>query len=392
VEPHVAQSHKRKEPVVKRNITRWVGLDVHAETIVAAVAERDGEVRSLGVHPNSSVGLRRLVKRFGEGTAYCYEAGPTGYATYWALEQLGAPCMVVAPTLIPRRPGDRIKTDRRDAEKLARAFRAGDLTAVWVPDHAHEALRDLVRCREAAKQDQLRARHRLSKLLLRRGLRPPKKTRNWGFEHTVWVQGLRFDEPALEATRVDLWTQVQHQTARIAQLDKAIDEAVERAATTMREVISALQALRGVAKTTAATVVAELGQLSRFSSPRELMAYAGIVPSEYSSGQRTWRGSITRTGNARLRRVVVESAWSYRYPPNLFRTLKKRQEGLDEEVKGIAWKAQHRLHQRYRALMGRGKNSNQTVTAVARELLGFIWAIGCHMEKQHPNIQLKHAA
>lgn len=365
---------------MKRNITRWVGLDVHAETIVGAVADRDGEVRSLGVHPNSPEALRRLVKRMGDGVACCYEAGPTGYSTYWQLERLGVPCIVVAPTLIPRRPGDRIKTDKRDAEKLARAFRSGDLTAVWVPDASHEALRDLVRCREAAKQDQLRARHRFSKLLLRKGRRPVKKTRNWGLEHTAWAQGVRFEEPALEATRIDLWTQVQHQTARVEQLDQAIDEAIERVPTTMREVIFALQALRGVAKTSAATVVAELGQLSRFSSPRQLMAYAGIVPSEYSSGQRTSRGGITRTGNGRLRRIVVESAWSYRYPPNLFATLKKRQQGLDEEVKGIAWKAQHRLHKRYRTLMARGKSSNQTMTAVARELLGFIWAIGRHVE------------
>jgi transposase len=375
---------------MKGNITRWVGLDVHAETIVAAVAERGGEVRQLGVFPNRPEAMRRLVKQLGEHTAYCYEAGPTGYTTYWMLERLGQPCTVVAPSLIPRRPGDRIKTDKRDAERLARGFRAGDLTSVWVPDVAHEGLRDLVRCREAAKQDQLRARHRFGKLLLRKGVRQAKATTTWGQAYMKWAQAIRFEELALEATRIDLLTQVQHQTARIEQLDAAIDEAVQRAPANMREVISALQALRGIAKTSAATVVAELGQLSRFESPRQLMAYAGIVPSEYSSGQRTSRGGITRTGNAHLRRIVIESAWSSRHPPNLSDALKKRQQGLDETVKGIAWKAQHRLHKRRRALMARGKSAAHATTAVARELLGFIWAIGCHVESTIQ--QRNHAA
>jgi transposase len=368
---------------VKKAITKWVGLDVHGETIAAAVAEKDGGVRSLGILPNRAEALRKLVKRVGPGAAYCYEAGPTGYTTYWQLEKLSERCIVVAPTLVPRRPGDRIKTDRRDAEKLARSFRAGDLTAVWVPDAAHEALRDLVRCREAAKQDQLRAKHRLSKLLLRRGIRPPEKMRAWGKQHTEWLSKLRFEEPALDAVRVDLWEQVQQQAARVMQLDAAIDQAVKSAPPSMQEVISALQALRGVAQVAAATVVAELGSISRFDSPRQLMAYAGIVPSEHSSGQRIVRMGITKSGNARLRRIICESAWSYRFNPAIYTALRKRQQGLAPEVQAIAWKAQHRLSKRYRALTARGKSPALAVTAVGRELLGFIWAIGTHVERHH---------
>jgi transposase len=206
--------------------------------------------------------------------------------------------------------------------------------------------------------------------------------RSWGSNHATWLSGLHFEEPALEAVRIDLWAQVQQQGERVRQLEVAIDEAVKIAPPQMQAVIAALQALRGVAQVTAATVVAELGQVSRFTSPRQLMSYVGIVPSEHSSGQRTVRMGITRTGNAHLRRVICESAWCYRFPPKLFPGLLRRQTGLDEEVKSIAWKAQHRLHKRYRTLTHRGKSTPLTVTAVGRELLGFIWAIGCHVERK----------
>jgi transposase len=317
----------------------FIGLDVHAETIAVAVAEPGGEVRSFGVIPNRLESVRKMIGKLGSaGTLKCcYEAGPTGYVLYWQLVQMGVACEVIAPTLVPVKSGDRVKTDRRDAEKLARCYRAGELTAVWVPDAAHEALRDLVRAREAAKKDQLRHRHRLGKFLLRHGKRPTEAGQAWTKKYLNWIRiHARFDQPA--------------------KLEPAIDEAVAQATPEIRAVIEALQAWRGVAQTTAATVVCELGSLARFPSPRQLMGYSGLVSREHSSGNRVQRGAITKTGNAHLRRVLVESAWTYQHRP--------------------------RLHKRFTALAARGKARGQIVTALARELLGFMWAIAVHTESQ----------
>jgi transposase len=364
--------------------SRYLGLDVHAATIAVAVAEPEGEVRSLGIIPNTPEAIRRVVMKLGPAAQLraCYEAGPTGYVVYWQLTQLGVHCDVVAPTLIPVKPGDRVKTDRRDAVKLARSYRSGDLTAVWVPDAAHEALRDLVRAREAAKRDQLRARHRLGKFLLRHGRRPPAKLTAWSGKHRAWLKTVRFDHPAQEATLLDYVTEVDHANDRIVRLERAIDAAADAAPAAMRTVIGALQALRGVAKLGAVTLVAELGTLTRFARPRQLMGYSGAVASEHSSGPRTRRGGITKTGNAHVRRIVIEAAWAYRHRPSLGGTLRTRQAGLSDDVKAIAWKAQHRLHTRYQRLLGKGKPKPQVVTAIGRELLGFIWAIGVHIEQE----------
>jgi transposase len=362
---------------------RFIGLDVHAETIAVAVAEATGDVRSLGVIPNRIESIRKLVKKLGpvKQLRVCYEAGPTGYVVYWQLTALGVACEVVAPTLVPIKAGDRVKTDRRDALKLARSYRAGDLTSVWVPDAAHEALRDLVRAREAAKKDQLRARHRLGKFLLRHGRRPPTAMKAWTQAHLTWVKSaVHFDQPPQEATLLDYIHEVDHVAARVERLEAAITTAVQTAPARMRAVIEALQALRGIAMVTAVTIAAEVGELSRFARPRQLMGYSGAVAREDSSGERTWRGGITKTGNAHLRRVIVEAAWAYRHRPAVGAALRKRQATASAEVKEIAWKAQHRLHARYRALAGRGKCNPQVITAIARELLGFIWAIGVHVE------------
>ena len=307
---------------------KFVGLDVHAETIAVAMAEQCGEVRSLGVIPNREDSVRKLVRKLGptEELRFCYEAGPTGYALYWQLTRIGAKCEVVAPTLVPVKAGDRVKTDRRDALKLARNYRAGELTAVWVPDAAHEALRDLVRAREAAKKDELRARHRLNKFLLRHGRRPPMGVKAWTMKYLEWVRReVHFEQRAQEATLLDYLHEVEHAAARIARLDGAIEEAAKCAPPQMRAVIEALQALRGVAHISAVTIVAELGELSRFARARQLMGYGGIVASENSSGERTRRGNITKTGNAHLRRVVIEAAWAYRHRPAVGGSLRKRQ-------------------------------------------------------------------
>lgn len=364
---------------------RFIGLDVHAQTISVAVAEpgRGGEVRSLGTITNRMESVRKLIRKLGSPGQLraCYEAGPTGYALYWQLVQLGVKCEVIAPTLMPMKPGDRVKTDRRDAERLARSYRAGDLTAVWVPDPAHEALRDLVRAREAAKKDQLRARHRLSKFLLRQGRRAPEGTTAWTGKYLKWVQEQRFEHAAHEATMNDYLHEVEHAAGRIERLERAIDTAVENVPEPMRAVIDALQALRGIAKVSAVSLVAELGELSRFDRPRQLMGYSGAVSSEHSSGERVHRYGITKTGNAHLRRIVVEAAWAYRHRPSCTGALKERQKHLSPTVTEIAWKAQHRLHGRYTKLLARGKNKQQVVTAVARELLGFVWSIGVHVEQ-----------
>jgi transposase len=365
----------------------FVGLDVHADTIAVAVAEQGGEVRSHGIIPNRLESIRKLIHKLGrvQDLRACYEAGPTGYVLYWQLTQLGVACEVIAPSLVPTKAGDRVKTDRRDAAKLARCHRAGELTAVWVPDADHEALRDLMRAREAAKKDQLKARHRLGKFLLRHGRRP-EGIKAWTKQYLEWIKTqVHFSQAALEATLADYLEEVDHVAARILKLEKAIDAAVQQAPAEIRAVIEALQALRGVAQTTAATIVSELGSLSRFDSPRQLMGYSGLVAREHSSGNRVQRGGITKTGNGHLRRVVMESAWAYQHRPNVTGFLLRRQKNLElsDEVKAIAWKAQQRLHKRYKTFTLRGKNKNQTVTAVGREMLGFIWAIARQAEKQH---------
>ena len=376
-----------------RNV-RFLGLDVHAESIAVAVAEPGGEVRALGMIPNRLEALRKLVKKLGapDSLRACYEAGPTGYVVYWQLTALGVRCEVIAPSLVPVKAGDRVKTDRRDAEKLARSYRAGDLTAVWVPDAAHEALRDLVRAREAAAQDQLRARQRLGKFLLRHGRRPPVPMKAWTQRHVTWVKTVQFEQSAHTATLLDYLHEVEHAATRIVRLDHAIEEAVTTAPPAMQAVIAALQALSGVARVTAVTVVAEVGELSRFARATQLMGYSGLAAREHSSGTRIRRGGITKTGNAHLRRIAIEAAWAYRHRPAVSGALKKRQATLSPEVTALGWKAQHRLHARYYRLLGRGKCPQQVVTAVARELLGFVWAIGVIVETQHRPTPVRVAA
>jgi transposase len=286
-------------------------------------------------------------------------------------------CEVIAPSLIPVKSGDRVKTDRRDAEKLARLFRAGDLTSVFVPSVEHEALRDLVRAREAAKTDQLRARHRLSKYLLRYGKRPPAGCRPWTLTYWRWVRVLKLDHAAQEQTLLDYIHEVEHQGERIPRVDKAIDEALETAPTAMSAVI---EALRGVAKITAVTLAVEVGSFRRFERATELMSYTSMVPSERSSGGGERRGAITKASNARLRRVLIEAAHHYRHQPRLSVRQRARARDADPRAMEIAWKAQSRLYRRYARLLAASKPAGKVVTAVARELVGFIWAIACQAE------------
>jgi transposase len=319
-----------------------------------------------------------MVKKLGEPSSLrvCYEAGPTGYVLYWQLQRLGVHCEVVAPSLVPFKPGDRVKTDRRDAEKLARAYRSGDLTAVFVPDAEHEALRDVVRAREAAKKDELRAKHRLSKYLLRNGRYAPAGCRAWTLTYFRWVRTVAFEHAAQRATLLDYIAEVEHQTARIERLDTSIDEGITSAPPQMKAVIDALQSLRGVAKVTAVTLAVEVGTFRRFERATQLMSYTGMVPSEHSSGARAYKGPITKAGNSHLRRVLIEAAWHYRHRPCLSKRQRALHSKLDPAVIEIAWNAQLRLNRRYARLSAKGKPPGKVITAVARELVGFIWAIG----------------
>lgn len=361
---------------------QYVGLDVHAETITAAVAEADGTVRELGTIPNRLEAIRKLVSKLGGPSRLkmCYEAGPTGYALYWDLTALGVHCDVIAPTLIPTKAGDRVKTDRKDAAKLARCYRAGDLTPIFVPDAATEALRDLVRAREVAKQDQLRARHRVSKFLLRHGRHRPDGMRAWTGRHAVWLGQQRFDLPVLQTVFDEYRSTLGLIADRVERLERTILTAVTSLSPAQQALVAALATLRGVREVTAATVVSELVTFRRFARPRQLMGYAGLVPREQSSGASRWRGSITKTGNAHLRRVLVEAAWAYRHRPATTGILRRRQLGQPAPVLAIAHAAQTRLCARYRRMMALGKPPLFIATNIGRELLGFMWAIAQEIE------------
>jgi transposase len=354
----------------------YVGLDVHKETIAVALAEGGarGTARDYGQIANTPAALKRLVSKLqndGSELRFCYEAGPCGYGIQRWLSAAGHACVVVAPSLIPRRPGDRIKTDRRDANSLAKLHRAGELTAVWVPDEAHEAMRDLVRARQAAVRSLRRARQQLSGFLLRHGHHYHRPA--WTLMHRRWLAGLRFAQPAHHVVFEDAIETIEAATARRDRLTAQIEALLP--SWSLTPVVMALQAMRGMALVNAATLIAELGDLTRFAEPRQLMAYLGLVPSENSSGGAVSRGGSTKTGNTAVRRVLVEAAWTYRFPARISREQCMRQEALPKPVRDIAWKAQLRLGARYRKLALARKPANVVTTAIARELAGFVWAI-----------------
>jgi len=357
---------------MEHNSEAFIGIDTSKLKNAIAIAEggRDGEVRYLGEIETTDAATRKLVKKLAtkyRKVTFCYEAGPTGYGLYRLITSLGHECSVVAPSLVPKKPGDRVKTNRRDAVGLAKNLRAGELTAVWVPDTRHEAMRDLSRARETAVDDLKSKRQQISSLLLRLGLHYPGE-KTWGKSHRNWLASLKLDQREQRIVLEELFGAERQAQERVDRLVGAILDAVPE--WSLAKIVTALMAVRGIDLVAAVTIMAELGDLSRFASPRELMAFLGLVPSESSTGDSVKRGGITKAGNRRARRILVESAWSYRYPPRISRDKLAKVAAAPEPVRAIAWKAQTRLSSRYRALIKRGKRPTIVATAIARELCG----------------------
>ena len=356
----------------------FIGLDTSKAKISVAVAEkeRNGVVRFFGdisAEPTSVASMVAKLAKRGATLHFCYEAGPTGYDLYRQIMGLGHQCQVVAPSLIPKRPGDRVKTNRRDAVSLARLHRAGELTAVWVPDEAHEAVRDLVRARECAHDALKKARQQLQSFLLRHGRIYPGRS-PWTRAHFRWLAAQSFTHPAHHIVLAEYIQAIEDAAIREDRLTKQVAEVV--ASWSMAPVVEAYQAMRGIAFIAAVTFVVEIGDVRRFETAPQLMAYLGLVPSESSTGERVKRGGITKAGNRRARRVLIEGAWTYRYPARVSQTIQARLDGLPRSVREIAWKAQIRLCARYRRLITTGKLKTVAVAAIAREMAAFLWAIG----------------
>lgn len=368
-----------------KNTIKYVGLDVSKEKIAVAIADEGREpARYYGAIPHTPDAVAKMIRKLkGSGITLevCYEAGPTGYDLYRWLTKMGISCVVIAPSRMPQRPGDAIKTDRRDAEKLAQLHRAGELTAIYVPTPELEALRDLIRAREDARQDLHRARQRLIHFLLRHQIdKPEGMKKRWTKRYREWLSMLKFNNVAQERVFTESLQQLREVEERIKRLEATMRE--EAQICPYAPVIQALQGLRGIALLTAMTLVVEIGNFERFRSPAQLMSYLGLVPREYSSGASTKRGSLTKVGNSGVRRALVESAWSYRHRPAVKGDLAVRLEGQSAHVHETSWKAQERLHSKYLKLVRRGKHRNLTMAAVGRELIGFIWSIAVDAERK----------
>ena len=354
--------------------TTIIAFDHHAATTVAAVLLPGQRTPALHSLASDLPTIQRFVARLQRHgpVACCYEAGPCGFELQRALTARRMPCEVIAPALIPRRAGDRIKTDRRDAGQLAVLHRAGALTAIHIPTEQEEAARDLLRCREDIRVDLLRARHRLSKFLLRHGRRFTATKKAWSKRHDAWLRAQTWPIAALDQTHRAYLRAVDEVVARLRDVDHDLRALLELAP--LRPRVQRLRCFRGIDDLTALTIAAELGDPRRFATAPSTMAFVGLVPSEHSSGTKRAQGGITKTGNAHLRRVLVESAWHYRHHPFVSATLRARQRGAPQDVIARAWTAQQRLHRRYCRLAARGKSKQHIVTAVARELTGFVWA------------------
>ena len=360
---------------------KYVGLDVHAETVAVAIAREGGDVSSYGTIPAHSHAMDRLHKKLtadGAQVRYVYEAGPTGFWLARHLRRLKITCELVSPSLVPKKSGDRVKTDRRDALALARLYRAGELSFVHVPDEADEAIRDLVRTRLRAVEDLRRCRQRIKGFLLRYGRRYDGRSA-WTGEHLNYLSRQKFAHPGQQIAFEELLNAVQDPAQRIERLTKVIEAQVEL--WSRRPLVQALMCLRGMALLNAATWVCEIGDFTRFTHPSQLMSYIGITPSEASSGPKRRLGSITKTGNEACRRAIIEAAWQYRLPARVTPHIRKRHHGQPKAVIDLAWKAQTRLCERYQTLIRHRKKTVVVVTAIGRELVGFLWAIAREIDQ-----------
>jgi transposase len=359
-----------------------VGLDVHQDTIVVGLAEAGRSAgRVIGKVAHNLPKLRKQLDKLGgpQRLHVVYEAGPTGYGLYRKLREWGYECEVIAPSKMPRRPGERVKTDGRDSVQLAECSRAGQLRAVWVPDPEDEAMRDLTRAREDAVEARLQTRQQLKSFLLRHGIRSPYKTA-WTKRYHAWLSELKFEAGQQQQVFTEYCLAVKEAEQRVQRHDELLIEAVK--GWRFEPLVRSLQAMRGIELVTAASLVAEIGDLQRFDHPRKLMDYLGMVPSEHSSGQRTVRGSITKAGNRHARRLLVEAAWHHRHPARIGRAAQRRQSALPEAVCALAWKAQLRLTKRFGQLRQRGLQQNKVCVAVAREMAGFIWAMAQQVQQE----------
>lgn len=352
-------------------------MDVHKDSITIAIADegRSGNVRIYGKIANEPDQIDKVMRKLISQNAQLqcvYEAGPCGYPLYRQLTSKGIDCVVVAPALIPKKSGDRVKNDRRDATKLATQHRAGELTAVYVPDQEDEAIRDLVRAREDIQKALRTVKQQINAFLLRCAIIYPGKTK-WSKAHFNWLAAIKMTHPAQQIALTEYLDAMASTEARVMRINKQIQDFCPT--WRLEPVVKALQSLRGISLISAVTVIAELGDLTRFDNPAKLMAYLGLIPMEHSSGPKIKKGPITKAGNTHVRKALIESAQAYRLPARKSSTIRKRQEGLPEQVVDIAWQAQLRLCHRYRRLMARGKKHNVVITAIARELVGFIWAI-----------------
>jgi len=361
---------------MKKSI-HFIGMDVHKNSISIAIAEegRAGEIRNYGKINNNTTALDKVIRKLISDNCeltFVYEAGPCGYELYRYLTGKGFTCEVVAPSLIPKKSGDRVKNDRRDAQMLARLHRSGELTPVYVPHLEDEAMRDLTRAREDGKHCERKAKQRLSAFLLRHGFNYSGLSK-WSKAHFRWISDIKMAHPAQQITLQEYLDSLDECSQRVDRLTRQIQELLPE--WQLHSVVKALQALRGVSLIVATTTVAELGDLKRFETPSSLMAYLGLVPSEHSSGETTKRGSITKTGNGHVRRMLIEAAWAYRFSARRSQCLLKRQQGLPSSVCKISWKAQLRLCSRYRHMSAGKKPQQVVITAIARELSAFMWAI-----------------
>ncbi|BBW90497.1 MULTISPECIES: IS110 family transposase [unclassified Pseudoalteromonas] len=357
----------------------FIGLDTHKEFNEVAYIEehRGAQPVHLGRVSSSKMAVQKLVRQFeskypGATLHFVYEAGPCGYWIYRLITSLGHCCYVVAPSLIPKKPGEKIKTDKRDALKLAKLLKSEDLTPIYVPEPEDEAVRDLSRAREVAMKDLKDAKYQLKALLLRNNINY-KGTANWSQKHLRWLTELVLPHPAQHIVLQEFLHTITERISRLERLDNELTHHVHQ--WRYYPVVKAIQAMRGVRLLVATGVVAELGDLSRFDHPRKLMSYLGLVPSEHSSGGKRHIGAITKCGNGRARRLLVEGAHTYRYAANISTDMQKRQEGLPKDIIDIAWKAQIRLCKRYKKMIAKGKHYNLVVTAIAREMIAYIWAI-----------------